>query len=85
MDSITLDAMKPAERAFWNEFLPKVFGAIAEVDESACDSPRKLPDELVAEFRTAVTVYGGDKYCQMHQIRGFFDCTAVPVGASIAH
>lgn len=67
--------MSPEERAFWEGFLEKIFAVIQEEEDKGSPEPFALPPELAAEFRVAITVYEGDLYCQIHQIRNLFDCS----------
>lgn len=72
----TLAAMPKAEREFWESFLAKVNDAISDELEKDTPLPYEFTPELFAEFKQAVTVYHGDQYCQINQIREMFNCDA---------
>lgn len=76
LDEETLMGMDPEQRAFWRQFLDKVMRAIEDEQESGAAIPYKFSAEMFAEFQTAITVYNGDRFCQINQIRGIFDCIA---------
>ena len=69
----TLSQMDALERAFWDEFLPKVMSAFSAEEEKDSSRPFAFPDNLLPDFNKAITVYSGDKYCQISQIREIFD------------
>ena len=80
----TLSGMSPEERAFWEGFLEKIFAVIQEEEDKGSPEPLSLPPELAAEFRVAITVYDGDQYCQIAQIRNLFDCSGISTAATSA-
>lgn len=68
----TLRKMNKGERAFWDDFLAGTMAAMREAEEQGQSKPYSLSPELWAKFKMAVTVYAGDKYCQINQIRNIF-------------
>lgn len=73
----TLSDMENAERAFWEEFLAEVMAVINTERERGTPPPYNLPPELILKFQTAIDVYDGDKYCQVHQIKELFSLTSI--------
>lgn len=84
LNAETLQSLNADARQFWDEFLPKVMKTIEEEDEKGSSLPYEFSPELLDYFRTAVTFYEGDKYCQINQIRELFDCSAVPIAEVFA-
>jgi hypothetical protein len=84
LNAETLERLSADARQFWDEFLPKVMTAIEEEEEKGASLPYELSPELLDYFRTAVTFYEGDKYCQVNQIRQLFDCGDIPAAAMSA-
>jgi hypothetical protein len=74
----TLNRLSKEERAFWNDFLPRIMAAMKEAEETGEEKPYKLTPELENLFRVGITAYAGDQYCQIHQIRSIFDCPPAP-------
>jgi hypothetical protein len=68
----TMSGMHSTERAFWEDFLPRVMETINEKRDSDATLPYEFPPELLPDFQTAINVYAGDKYCQISQIRKMF-------------
>ena len=69
----TLARMSAEERAFWEDFLFRVMSVFWAEEEKGTSLPFAFPDDLLPDFNKAVTVYAGDKYCQINQIRKSFD------------
>ena len=72
LDETTLSKMKKRERAFWKDFLEEAMTVFKEKGEKGEEEPYDPPPSLRKKFETAVTRYGGDKYCQIKQLRSVF-------------
>lgn len=80
----TLAGMSPEEHSFWMGFQARIWAVIQEEGAKGSAEPFTLPAELRAEFRVAITVYNGDQYCQIDQIRHLFDCSGISATATSA-
>jgi hypothetical protein len=78
MTAAVMQEMSEEERSFWDRFLPNATAVIEAEKAKGSPFPYEIPGGLLDDFRTAVTVYDGDQYCQISQLRGIFDCT--PLG-----
>ncbi|MFA6077991.1 MAG: hypothetical protein WC724_03155 [Candidatus Paceibacterota bacterium] len=73
----TMRGMNNTERAFWEEFLPEVMAVVEKEQARDTPLPYDFPLELLQKFQTAIDVYGGDKYCQISQIREMFSFASI--------
>ncbi|MFZ2167514.1 MAG: hypothetical protein WAV50_01440 [Minisyncoccia bacterium] len=71
--------MEAEERAFWESFLYRVQVVLDAEIAKGESQPYDFPEELEDDFHKATTVYAGDQYCQINQIREIFAIeSAVP-------
>ena len=73
----TFELLDESERIFWTNFISQVAGVIYEKEAHNASKPLTLPVDLLVAFEKAVTVYHGDKYRQVVQIREIFHIALV--------
>lgn len=81
LNNATLEQMSEEERLFWQGFLIRAKYFVDAEKEKGSSFPYTLPPRLFADLRKALTVYDGEKYCQVNQILGIFGCRKVTAAA----
>ncbi|MDO8492474.1 MAG: hypothetical protein Q7S34_02440 [bacterium] len=79
INDATLQQMSKEERAFWDDFLPRITAAIERAEERADTIPYEIPADLRPMVQTALHKYKGRKYCQMYQLAHLFNFGALVV------
>ncbi len=68
-----LASLPQEEQDFWNDFLQYAKDVISQKKAAGEEQPYVPTSRLQEEFDRAVREFGGDRYCQIHQLKKIFD------------